>query len=63
VRLHVEKGSLLGVSWRSDCYYFAIDVIVGVDVTLTDVKEVLPLLKRNYEQNLSPAALRGECWG
>jgi hypothetical protein len=28
-------------------------------VTLTDVKEVLPLLRRNYEQNLSPAAIRG----
>lgn len=31
----------------------------GADVTLTDVKEVLPLLRRNYEQNLSPAAIRG----
>lgn len=27
---------------------------------LTDVKEVLPLLQRNYENNISAAALRGE---
>lgn len=31
----------------------------GADVWLTDVKEVLPLLKANYEQNISPAACRG----
>ena len=32
----------------------------GADVLLTDVAEVMPLLKRNYENNVSPAALRGE---
>jgi predicted nicotinamide N-methyase len=35
--------------------------LLGADVTLTDVAEVLPLLQANYERNLSPAALRGEC--
>lgn len=34
--------------------------LVGADVVLTDVAEVLPLLRRNSEANLSPAALRGE---
>jgi protein N-lysine methyltransferase METTL21D len=33
--------------------------MLGANVMLTDVKEVLPLLRRNYENNLSPAALRG----
>jgi hypothetical protein len=41
----------------------------GADVVLTDMAPVLPLLRRNYENNLSPAALRGAysyknpcCW-
>lgn len=33
--------------------------LVGADVVLTDTAEVLPLLRRNSEANLSPAALRG----
>jgi hypothetical protein len=34
--------------------------IPGADVVLTDMAPVLPLLRRNYENNLSPAALKGE---
>ena len=34
--------------------------MLGADVVLADVAEVLPLLRTNYERNLSPAALRGE---
>ena len=37
--------------------------LLGADVVLTDVREVLPLLRRNTDANLSPAALRGACWG
>jgi hypothetical protein len=33
--------------------------MLGAAVVLTDTAEVLPLLTRNYEANLSPAALRG----
>lgn len=33
-------------------------IVVGANVLLTDVKEVLPLLQRNYENNISPAALK-----
>lgn len=40
-------------------YLHVVDALLGADVVLTDVKAVLPLLKRNYETNLSPAALRG----
>ena len=32
--------------------------MLGAAVVLTDTAEVLPLLARNYEANLSPAALR-----
>jgi hypothetical protein len=32
----------------------------GADVLLTDVAAVMPLLKRNYDNNVSPAALRGK---
>lgn len=34
--------------------------MLGAEVALTDVAAVLPLLQRNYQNNLSPAALRGE---
>ena len=33
--------------------------MLGCDTVLTDVAAVLPLLHRNYENNLSPSALRG----
>lgn len=33
--------------------------MLGADCVLTDVAEVLPLLTRNYEANISPAACRG----
>lgn len=33
--------------------------LLGADVVLSDMAPVLPLLRRNYENNLSPAALRG----
>lgn len=42
----------------SACYSHA-----GADVLLTDVAEVMPLLRRNYENNISPAALRCKCSG
>lgn len=32
--------------------------LLGCDVLLTDMKEVLPLLRNNYERNISPSALR-----
>lgn len=32
--------------------------ILGCNVMLTDVEEVLPLLRNNYERNISPSALR-----
>lgn len=37
----------------------------GANVMLTDVAEVMPLLRRNYDNNLSHAALRCELkwWG
>lgn len=31
----------------------------GCDVVLTDMAEVLPLLRNNYVRNVSPSALRG----
>lgn len=33
--------------------------LVGCNVTLSDMEAVLPLLRNNYERNLSPSALRG----
>jgi hypothetical protein len=33
---------------------------LGANVLLTDVAEVMPLLQRNYDNNLSAAALRGK---
>lgn len=30
----------------------------GTDVVFTDIGDVLPLLRRNVEQNVSPAALK-----
>lgn len=32
--------------------------MVGANVVLTDTADVLPLLRINYETNLSPAAVR-----
>ena len=40
--------------------------LLGAHVTLTDYGDVMPLLERNVERNLSPAALKralGRCWG
>lgn len=34
--------------------------LLGCDITVTDTAEVVSLLQRNYENNLSPAALRGD---
>ena len=34
--------------------------LLGCDTTVTDTAEVISLLQRNYDNNLSPAALRGE---
>ena len=33
--------------------------LLGGDCVLTDTLEVLPLLRRNYEHNISPASLAG----
>ena len=49
----VELGAGMGLGGLA----FA---MLGADVLLTDVAAVLPLLRRNYDNNLSPAALRGE---
>ena len=51
-RRAVELGAGMGLGGLA----FA---MLGCDVLLTDVAAVLPLLRRNYENNLSPAALRG----
>lgn len=34
--------------------------MMGCDVVLTDVAEVIPLLQRNFENNLSRSALQGQ---
>lgn len=34
--------------------------LLGCDTVVTDTAEVISLLQRNYENNLSPAALRGD---
>ena len=34
--------------------------LLGCDTVVSDTAEVVSLLQRNYENNLSPAALRGE---
>ncbi len=49
----VELGAGMGLGGLA----FA---MLGADVLLTDVAAVLPLLRRNYENNMSPPALRGE---
>lgn len=48
----VELGSGMGLGG----FAFA---LLGCDTTVTDTAEVVSLLQRNYENNLSPAALRG----
>ncbi|KAL3140651.1 hypothetical protein ABBQ32_005217 [Trebouxia sp. C0010 RCD-2024] len=49
----VELGSGMGLGG----FAFA---LLGCDTTVTDTAEVVSLLQRNYENNLSPAALRGQ---
>ena len=48
----IELGSGMGLGG----FAFA---LLGCDTTVTDTAEVVSLLQRNYENNLSPAALRG----
>lgn len=48
----IELGSGMGLGG----FAFA---LLGCDITVTDTAEVVSLLQRNYENNLSPAALRG----
>ena len=50
----IELGSGMGLGG------FAFGLL-GCETVVTDTAEVLPLLQRNYENNLSPAALRGDC--
>ena len=52
----VELGAGMGLGGLA----FA---MLGANVLLTDVAAVLPLLRRNYENNLSPPVLRGERLG
>lgn len=49
----IDLGSGMGLAGLA----FA---LLGGHVLLSDVAAVLPLLTRNYENNLSAAALRGE---
>eukprot|EP00882_Tetradesmus_deserticola_P020392 GHRQ01022031.1.p1 GENE.GHRQ01022031.1~~GHRQ01022031.1.p1 ORF type:complete len:180 (+),score=67.43 GHRQ01022031.1:225-764(+) len=49
----IELGAGMGLAGLA----FA---LIGANVLLTDVAEVMPLLQRNYDNNLSAAALRGE---
>ena len=51
-RRAVELGAGMGLGGLA----FA---MLGCNVLLTDVAAVLPLLRRNYANNLSPAVLRG----
>lgn len=48
----IELGSGMGLGG----FAFA---LLGCDTTVTDTAEVVGLLQRNYENNLSSAALRG----
>ena len=48
----IELGSGMGLGG------FAL-ALLGCQTVVTDTKEVLSLLQRNYENNLAPAALRG----
>ena len=48
----IELGSGMGLGGMG----FA---LLGGDCVLTDTLEVLPLLRRNYEHNISPASLAG----
>ncbi|KAK9812794.1 hypothetical protein WJX72_003942 [[Myrmecia] bisecta] len=48
----LELGSGMGLGGMAAA-------MLGSEVVLTDVASVVPLLQRNYENNLSPAALQG----
>jgi len=56
-RLKGKRAIELGAGMGLGGFAFA---LLGCDTTVTDTAEVISLLQRNYENNLSPAALRGE---
>lgn len=52
----IELGSGMGLGGMAMA-------MIGADVVLTDVAEIVPMLQRNYEVNLSPGMIRGGCRG
>ncbi len=56
-RLKGKRAIELGAGMGLGGFAFA---LLGCDTTVTDTAQVVSLLQRNYENNLSPAALRGE---
>ena len=55
-RLKGKRAVELGAGMGLGGFAFA---LLGCETTITDTAEVLSLLQRNYEMNVSPAALRG----
>ncbi len=49
----IELGAGPGLAGMAFC-------VLGGDILLTDLPEILPLLSKNVDANLSAAALRGK---
>lgn len=50
----IELGAGPGLAGIAFC-------LLGGDVLLTDLPDIMPLLSKNVDANLSAAALRGQC--
>ena len=59
-RVKGKRAIELGAGMGLGGFAFA---LLGCDTLVTDTAEVLSLLQRNYEMNLSPAALKGKLTG
>ena len=59
-RVKGKRAIELGAGMGLGGFAFA---LLGCDTVVTDTAEVLSLLQRNYETNLSPAALKGKLTG